>query len=282
MQEALNKILTDYVVKHDLTQNTIETYIKDKSYISFFNDLTVLMVGKPNYTHDKTNKTVSALVYIPKASKNKYVDSTSVISIDSFYMGVISKLTFNYPKYNDLLETLFHLRKSIKTGLYFDGYDEIKNTVQILIKKYLNLVYGMINNTKSVLTSELDNPQQYIVRESKTAILMIIELLLNRGLPIYYVDTDEIHTGTVSNEIYTELNEYFTTEVSKVINTNISKISIDSNSFLSSYYVDKKKYLLGKDIEERGLKRVVDKDVRKENKQYFGENYPEFFPEYTF
>lgn len=280
MQDKILETFTNYAKDNNLNTQNCNDFLKSETYISFFNDITVSILGEPLFTHDKTPATKGALVYMPHATKERFVDSIDILSINALYYGILGRLEYNYQNYTEFIKILKETRTNIKKEMMDNGVDETLNITQQLMKIYMNLIYGMIDNAQSVLTSSHSAPREFIVEESKKAILMVASFLVNKSLPIFYIDTDEIHTERLSDEILKELVEFYESECSKVIDTKISTLDRDNMRNISSYYVYKKRYITG-DMKSRGMKHVDRNEVLSENKKFFGENFPDIFPEYS-
>ncbi len=280
MYEQIMDTFTTYVKDNSITEDNYNEYLQTETFTTFFNDITIANLGEPNFTHKKASQTKGSLVYMPDSVKDKFVSHIDIITINSFYFGALVRLEYNYPTYVKFMNDLIVVRKKFKQlVLIEDG--ETANIAQILIKTYLNLIYGMIDNAQSVLTSSHEAPREFIIDTTKTTILTVASFLTNKGIPIYNIETDEIHCASISLETYVELQEFYKLECNKYIDTSISTISKDEDGFNSAYYVSKKRYMLGNKARVKGLKEVKNQEVLKENKQYFGQNYPMIFPEYA-
>lgn len=281
MQEKIIETFTTYVREHNLTSDNLTHYMQEKTYVTVFNDLTLENLGLPMFTHKKTPTTTGSLLYMPEAVRNKYVSCIDILTINSLYFGAITRLGYNYPNYTEFMTSLFVVRKQLKKQLFEEGMDEEIHVIQLLIKSYLNLIYGMIDNARSVLTSTHEAPREFVVENTKKAILTIVCFLINKGISVYNIETDEIHCSNISLENYVELQEFYTKECAEYIDTTVCTLSKDSKGFTSAYYISKKKYMIGNELKSIGLSLVKDSDILMENKKYFGKNYPDIFPEYT-
>ena len=281
MQEKIEKVFIDYINDHNLTQLNYTEEISEISFVTFFNDITSDILGTPFFTHEKCSNTTSSLIYIAESAKEMFISDIDILTINSMYYGVITRLEYNYPQYNELLKDLFLLRKIMKKRAVEGNLPYDANLVQILIKTYLNLVYGMIDNARSILTSSHDTPREHIIESSKKAILSITAFLMNKGIPVYYIDTDEIHCGSISLEHYVALQEFYNLVTDEYVDTTIATISKDSDGFTNGYYKAKKQFVLGEKTRVVGLKEVNDVNVKFDNKKYFGRTFPHQFPEYA-
>jgi inorganic pyrophosphatase len=251
-------------INNFLDSNNIKSITDLNNYISnerikFFNTFTITSLGEPSFTHskDSTNK-IAPLLYMPGNTKEQFVNNLSIISINNLYLLAMKKLEFNYSKFHDFIDELLLLRKQLKHKNYKQYELEI-----IFIKYYVNSIYGMIDNTRSVLTSSADRPRELITLESQKIVFGIIETLLQHNCPVYYVNVDEI---------YTSLDD----STRKLLNDNQIIDIEDSNAF----FIAPKKLLIG--IRQIiGLKEVNEKEIIKENKHFFGNRYPDIFPEYA-
>jgi len=280
MQNKIANTFIDYINKNQLTQTNYSEELNSISYVTFFNDITSTILGTPLYTHKKCPSTVSPITYIAESAKEMFISDIDILTINSMYYGVITRLEFNYENYSELLDNLFELRKIMKKRVFEDTSYDV-NLVQSLIKLYLNLVYGMIDNAQSILTSANAAPRAYIVENSKKAILSITAFLINRGIPIYYIDTDEIHCGNIPQEQYIELQEYYDTITNEYIDTSSATLSKNSDGFTQGYYKAKKQFILSEKTRMHGLKEVNASNVKFDNKKYFGSTFPDQFPEYA-
>jgi hypothetical protein len=281
MQDKITKVFIQYIRDNNLTQDNYTIRLHEISYIAFFNDITINILGNPIYSFDKCATTTSSLTYIAESAKETVITNLDIIEITEMYHGVISRLDYNYKNYPELLQNLFELRKKMKKKVFEEeiGYDV--NLIQMLIKVYLNLVYGMIDNKRSVLTSNLDTPREFIIESSKKAMLNITAFLINKGIPVYHINTDEIHCGSISLEDYEDLQNHYSTITEEFINTTTAKLNKNLNGFVNGYYKAKNQFILGEKIRMQGLTEVNDDNVRYDNKKYFGSTFPHQFPEYA-
>ncbi len=139
----------------------------------------------------------------------------------------------------------------------------------------------MIDNAQSVLTSTHQAPREFIIEQTKFVILTIAAFLTNKGISIYNIETDEIHCDSISLETYVELQEFYLVECNKFIDVSKCSLTKDEDGFTSAYYINKKKYMIGDKSRVKGLAEANKIEVLRENKQYFGKNFPEIFPEYA-
>lgn len=281
MQDKILETFTNYVRVNNLTAENCHEFIQTETYTTFFNDLTIDNLKEPNFTHDKCPATKGSLVYMPDAVRNKYVPHIDIININSFYFGALVRLDYNYDNYVEFIDELFKVRKDIKKRIYNGDIGDGLNAIQILIKVYLNLIYGMVDNAQSVLTSTHEAPREFIIEQTKFALLSVASFLTNKGVAIYNIETDEIHCASISLETYVELQEFYTVECDKYIDVSRCLLSKDEEGFTSAYYVAKKKYMIGDKSRVKGLADANNEEILKENKQYFGQNFPEIFPEYA-
>jgi hypothetical protein len=280
MENKITSVFTKYIKDKELTQDNIYKKLQEMNYINFFNEITVNILGKPTYTHDKCTKTSQALTYIAESAEDRFIKNINILSINSMYQGSITRLNFNYDNYHQLLEQLINLRKKMKKSFLEDNNSEA-NLIQILIKSYVNLVYGMIDNSMSVLTSSNEKPREFVIENSKKAILSITAFLINKQIPVYYIDSDEIHCGDISQDNFMLLQEYYSTVTEEFIDTKVSKLDKNSDGFINGYYKSKNKFMLSEKTRMRGIKEVDIRKVKLDNKKYFGEIFPFQFPEYA-
>lgn len=281
MQDNIATVFSQYIKDNDLTQDNYNAKLHEISYITFFNDITSNILGAPLYTHDKCPTTTNSIVYIADSAKEMFISGVDILTINSLYHGAITRLEYNYPNYPEFLNSMFSLRKKMKKKAFNEDIYHEANLTQTLIKIYLNLVYGMIDNAQSILTSAHKSPRSFIVESSRNAVLSITSFLINKGVPVYYIDTDEIHCGSISLENYAELQEFYNDNADIHIDTTISTMNKDSDGFTNGYYKAKKQFVLGDKTKMRGLNEVNDTNVKFDNKKYFGGTFPHQFPEYA-
>jgi len=279
----IKKHFSDYIKENNLSKDNLDKQLQSIGYIHFFNSLTVTCLGEPEFTHDKYNETSSSLLYVPESTKELLIPSLDIIHISTLYIGIMtnSEIRYNYGNYKEFLIEILELRKQIKKDFYHnnDMHDE---TIQQLMKMYLNIVYGMIDKADSVLTVDMNNPRKYIVETSKKIMATVVSFYLNRSLPIYHINTDEIFAKHISTDEINELKKYYEYMCKDLINLNISKLEIDENEYgMIGMVIGQKKFWVSKDIRVVGIKLVDDRSVLSNNKQYFGKNFREIFPEYT-
>jgi len=281
MQDNIAKVFIQYIKDNNLTHDNYNAKLHEISYITFFNDITTNILGAPLYTHDKCSTTTNSITYIAESAKEMFISGVDILTINSLYYGAITRLDYNYPNYQEFLDSMFSLRKKMKKEAFNGDIYHDANLIQRLIKIYLNLVYGMIDNAQSILTSSHETPRTFVVESSRNAILSITAFLLNKGIPVYYIDTDEIHCGSISLENYAELQDYYIDTADFHIDTKISTMTKDTDGFTNGYYKAKKQFVLGAKTKMKGLNEVNDNNVRFDNKKYFGSTFPHQFPEYA-
>ena len=258
---------------------------KALGYINFFNYITIQLLGNPKQSPIIKQKTTGALIYFPDEIKEKSISNFDIVSVSNLYYGILTNglIPFNYEKYTSFLSDLYELRKKYKETLK-DQYNEKLMSKSILVKCYMNSVYGMINNPSSVLTSKMDNPREFIVEQSKKIMLSVVSFFINKSYPLYYIDTDEMFVPHISETLFEELQSYFIKNCSQFTNLNISKPFIsDNQKKLNGYMVAKKRmmYGCGEKTKMVGLYKADDNVVLIQNKKFFGRNYKEIFPEYS-
>lgn len=276
---------SEYIEKYNLTTENFEKHLADAGYVRFFNELTESCLGKAKTFNKQPTKTTAALVYLPDLVKEKLITNFDILYVTQLYYGILAKggLKFNYPNYEqflkDLIELRIHLKKEMRDTR--NPTNELKN---ILIKTYMNVVYGMLDKSESLVESQLDNPREYIVETSKHVMLSVVSFFLNKSMPIYYLDTDELFVPHLTPEILNELKQYFEKECSHIIDTNVSTVVVDDDETnINAYILAKKKMIVasGRKSRTSGLDKVVDEKVLVQNKKFFGRNYKDIFPEYA-
>jgi len=274
---VVRKTFLDFAKAHNLTNGNLIDTLSNYGNIDFFNNITLSILDKPAFTHDKNNSNnISALTYVPHSVKDKFVESVEIISFNNLYQGIIHNMEFNYENYPKFLRLLFEVRKDLKKE-YSETHNNLFDTTQMLIKLYLNMVYGMIDNERSILTSSNSTPRSYITKVGTEAVLTIVSFLLNKSYPIFYIDTDEIHTNKLTDADFNELDSLISKNLNN-INTSITTIDRE-NEIRNAYYIAKKRFLIG-NMNSRGMKTPDINDILKENKKFFGHKYPDIFPEY--
>lgn len=280
------KVIDDYISKHNITKDNIDDRLKEIGYINFFNEFTIECLGKPTTQFKSTSQTSSSLVYLPDASKELLIPQLDIVYVTQLYCGILTKgnLKFNYKNYELFLKDLFKLRVNVKKRIK-DAYKDIDDLIikNAFIKIYINVIYGMIDKPESILSSELDNSRAYIVETAKKVVATVASFFLNKSLPVYYIDTDEMFVSTISDEVFSELESYYNDKCKDMIDIEISRVDIDdSEKKMQAYILAKKKMIIGcKDTRTRGMTWVDDKKVLNQNKKYFGRNFKDVFPEYV-
>ena len=208
-----------------------------------------------------------------------------ILYVANLYVGVIisGNLKFNYPHYEDFLKNLINLRNTLKIKNK-KTRNEKDMVIILLIKTYINSVYGMLDNTQSVVSSKLENPREYITETSKNIILNIVSFLLNKSIPVFYIDCDEIYIPKLTIQTIKDLKSNFKKECGAIIDTSISSVIIDDTiTNKDAYIIDKKKMIVYDDNKctATGLPLIDGERVLVQNKKFFGRNYTEIFPEYN-
>ena len=272
----------NYISTHDITSDNLD----DLNYTEFFNEITTECLGKPPSKYKSSHQTAYVLVYLPDAVKEKVVECFDSIYVSSLYLGIIThgSITFNYPNYIEFLQQLIDLRLDIKSRISSDPKNERLNLKNILIKSYMNVLYGMINKEGSVLTSDKENVREYIVKNATKVMLTIASYYLNKSKPIYYIDVDEMYVPHLTGDEFVELQQHFDKECSQYINTDFSNIYIDNEGTPLCTYITGKKKMITSHCDTtkiKGMAACIDAQVLRQNKMYFGRNYRDIFPEYA-
>jgi len=175
------------------------TYKKDK--LEFFNQVILHTLGYPPKNIELTKEKVKehSLIYLADPIKEKIV-KVKVIEINRLYEQAINKIDFNYPNFHNFLTLLQKVRYETKKK-YLDTKDKRYDTVQFLIKMFLNLVYGAINNPLSILRTSMVKPRDFVIQESNRIVLGVLNILIENRIPIFSVETDEIFCGGFDDEI---------------------------------------------------------------------------------
>lgn len=281
------KHFDDYIKENNIESGNLDSTLQKIGYVQFFNNITVRCLGEPTHTHKKYNETSSSLIYVPDATREKLVSGLDIVYVSQLYYGIMAngKMDFNYSNYSDFLVELGSARAQAKKEAfvdadeYSDEFDALSARVY-LMKIYMNLIYGMIDKPEAVLTSGLDEPRKYIVDTAKQVMATVVSFYLNKSIPIYYMDTDEIFVKHTFHTMY--LEEHFKEKCGDLINTTISNVFCDEEerNFYGVIY-GKKKYMLSHSARVVGMPEVKDESLLKQNKNYFGRNFREIFPEYT-
>lgn len=281
-----NNIFDDYIKNNNLTLDNVTMKLEKIGYVSFFNDITTACLGQTSIIHPKKhNKTSKSLIYIPNNVKERVVMGFDMLYVSVFYIGIMTngKMQFNYPNYEEFIINLVELRKNLK----HNALNNTNNQLKIyLIKIYINSLYGMIENSNSVISSGLNSPREYIVNTSKNIIAIISSWYLNKSKPIYYIDTDAIFVPTMSPSEFSELKLYFNEKSNGLINCKISNLTIDENEKnVSAYIIDRKKWVTVRNndghIGIEGISLADNNAILIENKSFFGRNFENIFPEYN-
>ena len=278
-------VFSDYVSTNNLNSENVVNFITNTGFVNFYNEITKLCLGQyPKFDKNKS-KTTSSLVYVPDVAKEKLIQHMDILYVANLYVGVIisGNLKFNYPNYEVFLKNLINLRNELKIKNK-KTRDEKDMVVILLIKTYINTVYGMLDNPQSVVSSKLENPREYVVETAKNIILAVVSFLLNKSIPVYYIDCDEIYIPKLTTQLIKDLKNNFKKECGSIIDTSISSVIIDDEiTNKSAYIIDKKKMIVYDDNKctTTGLTLIDDEKVLIQNKKFFGRNHAELFPEYT-
>lgn len=280
------RVFSDYIEAHQINKFNFEDVLKDIGYVDFFNDITTKCLGFPKDDFKKTKRVTSTLVYLPDEVKEKAILNIDMLYVSQLYLGIMTNghIKYNYPNYKQFLESLMVLRKSYKSQMDLKCNDKLF-VMNVLIKTYMNVVYGMLDKNESVISCDIDNPREYITETSKRVMLTVASFFLNKSKPIYYIDTDEIFVPTMNAETIGILKEYFKRECSEYINMDISDVMLeDDNVDVIAYIIGKKKMIIGKNdkLKIKGMPiSNNDKKILLQNKKFFGRNYKDIFPEYA-
>lgn len=279
-------VIIDYINAHNITKENVDNVIKSVGYITFFNDITVGCLGQPKTVHKKRQQTTSAIVYLPDLVKERLITNFSIVYVSNLYYGIMSNgfIKFNYETYPLFLEILFNLRKELKTRILEGESDEHTELVQFIIKIYMNVVYGMLDNATSVLSSEMYNPREYVVTQSIKVLLEVISFFFNKSCPLYHINIDDMFVPYVDDNQLIELKKHFKKNAKSYINTKVSSVDIlEQERNLTGYIKSKRKMIYGPadTMTVNGLRKVDDQKLLIENKKYFGRNHRDIFPEYA-
>ena len=140
------------------------------------------------------------------------------------------------------------------------------------------MVYGVTNNPKSVLSSPSENFKKDICERGKKILLYISSFLINRGFRMFYIETDEIYTVDIPDSVIDELKDNI--KKLKLIDCDVSPINKEKTA--SFIIMQKKRLLVSRDGFSKGMEMADDQEVLSSNKKYFGQLFPEIFPEYAF
>lgn len=283
MDYDYKEVICRYIDAHKITKENCENVLKNVGYIEFFNDITVGCLGEPNTINKKKQQTTSAIIYFPELAKERLISNFDVVYVTNLYYGIISNgcLGFNYYNYSHFLEFLFDLRCSLKKKL-MKNYDEETELISYLIKIYMNVVYGMLDNPSSVISTNKVNPREFIVSQAKQVILELVSFFINKSCPIFYIDCDEIFVPHVGSDNLEEAKKYFKKNMDAYTNTKVSTVSIDDvDTNLFGYMTGKKKMIYGQKIRTMGFKKIDTAKLLVQNKKYFGKTYKDVFPEYA-
>lgn len=280
-------VFDDYIETHNLSSDTfaVDTFIKDIGYLNFFNDITRRCLGEIKSAKREPTKTSGALVYMPNAVKDKLVQGFDVVYVTQLYYSIIAKgdMKFNYPNYEQFLRELVALRIELKKRYAGskDGNDALKN---ILIKIYMNTIYGMLDKPESLVHSQIENPREFVIETSKKVMLTLVSFFLNKSMPIYYMDTDEIFVPHMDSKTKVDLTAFFEKECREYIDTTLSTVTVDDNERNMCAYILAKKKLIrapSHGSKVQGLDIVNNDTTLLQNKKFFGRNYKDVFPEYA-
>lgn len=276
-------IINNYITKHNITKDNVDHVLRSIGYPSFFNDITIGCLGLRRHDETKSQQTTSALLYVPETVKNTLLSNFNIIYISNLYFGIIAsgKIEFNYENFHVFLEELFTLRTKLKKEFIInhDPYIELKIYI---IKIYMNCVYGMIDNSSSIISTKIYNPRELIVETARNIMLKTISFFINKTIPIYYVNIDELFIPHIDDTILCDAINFFKSNLNTYTNISISGIC-NENTSLHGYILSKKQFIICNADKTRtmGLKLVDNDKVLVENKKYFGRNYKDIFPEYA-
>lgn len=288
MKSKYEAVFEDYAKSHSINPSDYSEHLKEYGYLRFFNYITESCLGIAKTQQKNTPRTASSLIYLADIAKEKYIADVDVVCVTNLYPGILTNgdILFNYPDYDKFLITLFELRKEIKKK-YIQEKIEIQNIKQLLIKQYLNLVYGAIDNDNSILSSDMKNVRQFIVSQAKSVMLNVASFFLNKSIPMFYINTDELFVPRMDKEMFDELMKHYMETCGELINTDISTPFLDREEPEFSYFVifsNKKKYIFGTVSTIKttsGIPLVDHQKVLAQNKAYFGRNFHDIFPEYA-
>lgn len=286
MHTHLKDVIFNYIERHNINTDNIVDIIKSLTYPIFFNELTTDFLGLPNFTYDdRRTSSEASLSYIDDAVTESLINNLTEVSVNNLFVvsALSNDIEYNYPEFKALVGELFDIRNSLKTE--FKNSDDTNrdtiDTAQTLIKYYLNTIYGAIDNSLTVLSSNNNNGRQIIVERSKNIILSIVEFLIKQNHPIFCIDTDVIYTDKLSEIQKTELIKFIKTRFDDVLDSRYLNLNFESED-LSGYFISKKKFIIGKKLQSKGLREINVPNIIKYNKMYFGKEYPDIFPEYSF
>lgn len=285
-EQHIKDVIYNYITLHNINNGNIVDIIKRETYPVFFNDLTTGFIGLPNFTYDdRKTSSEPSLIYMADAVADHLVRKITEISVDQLFLvsTLSDDIEYNYPNFKELISTLLALRKNLKTEFTNTNSlvrDSI-NVAQLLIKYYLNTVYGVMDNPLSVLSSKNNNARHIIVDRSKRIILSIVEFLVKNNHPVFYIDTDVVYTDELSVHDRHLLVKFVKTSFEGLIESRYLNLSFDYDN-LAGYFIGRKKFIVGKHLQTKGLWEVQPDNIIKSNKIYFGKEFPDIFPEYSF
>lgn len=257
------------IIEKFLYDNSIESIDSLERYISsigtshFFNKLTDLFYsGKKFKKHEHGNQVKSAaFMYFPDCLKDKIANGVSSIAFNSFYLQAMTSnfFKYNYNDYGQLLKDLYIARKEAKR--------KNKDIVQFTIKYYLNLVYGSVNNPNTNLTESHDSYHFEISVINANILKRLARFLIENGVTIYKIETDELFTSELSSEFQKSINEY----ILKDLNYSINENPVNFDFFSNVGFVDKKRYFAvqnGAKFITHGFRPISHEEVSRHNKEF--------------
>jgi len=287
-------VLEEFIADNNITTDNVDHKLKEIGFVSFFNFFTSKCCKKIDFFPEveKTkNKPTSALTYLSKYASENLISNFETLTLNSLYLGVIvnGHLKFNFENYDYFLKEIYQLRKTIRSKIKLNSLtkdDTDKNLLLLkcyLIKAYINTIYGMLDNSESIILTNVESPREYVTETVKLVMLNISSILLNNHISIYYIDTDEFFISELDSDFAEKISMDYENINKSLIDTNISEIFIESQNE-HAYFFSKKNFMRfdKNTCTIKGKVKLVNNEhVLNDNKSFFGNNFKEIFPEYA-
>lgn len=272
-----------FILKNDILLENFDNFLEEFGHVNFFNQLTILFFDtiklEKKHSFKKTNIDDS-FVYLAHNVKEMLVKHFDIISISQLYYSILlsDEIDYNFKKYKDFLIGIFNLYKKLENKKSNENARQLNLKIKIL-KTYMDIVPIMLNKPKSILSTKNQKQLDYFYDKCNKIMLCVVSFFLNKSVPVYYVDKNEICVPHLKENINDELIKFFKMHHRPCIDTNFTFMVIDENQLnINAYFLNKK---IITTTQKNTISMVVDSDVLLENKKFFGKYYEYIFPEYT-
>lgn len=272
-----------FILKNDILLENFDNFLEEFGHVNFFNQLTILFFDtiklEKKHSFKKTNIDDS-FVYLAHNVKEMLVKHFDIISISQLYYSILlsDEIDYNFKKYKDFLIGIFNLYKKLENKKSNENARQLNLKIKIL-KTYMDIVPIMLNKPKSILSTKNQKQLDYFYDKCNKIMLCVVSFFLNKSVPVYYVDKNEIYVPHLKENINDELIKFLKMHHRTCIDTNFTCMVIDENQLnINAYFLNKK---IITTTQKNTISMVVDSDVLLENKKFFGKYYEDIFPEYT-